>query len=153
MSRFDARRQLIVEETNAIGTAYLRLDLLPAASQPGLRDAVRDYLDSRLRVYALLPDVDAAKTEVLNSNHLQAEIWSMALAASRDQQAATMLLVPALNDMFDIATTRVLVTLIHPPPLIFYILFALSIMAAGLAGYEMGRARPADGSISSPLPA
>ena len=36
-TRFDTRRQLVVEETNAIGTAYLRLDLLPAALQPSLR--------------------------------------------------------------------------------------------------------------------
>jgi len=39
--RFDARRQLAVEETNAIGTAYLRLDLLPADKQPALRDSFR----------------------------------------------------------------------------------------------------------------
>src|SRR5947209_3690284 len=45
-SRFDARRQLVVEESNDIGTAYLRLDLLPAAAQPELRNAFRDYVDS-----------------------------------------------------------------------------------------------------------
>jgi len=37
-SRFDARRHLIIEETNAIGTAYLRLGMLPAAAQPALRE-------------------------------------------------------------------------------------------------------------------
>jgi hypothetical protein len=40
-SRFDDRRALIVEETNYIGTAYLRLDLLPASAQPALRDLFR----------------------------------------------------------------------------------------------------------------
>src|SRR5437870_4214168 len=39
--RFNTRRQLIVEETNAIGTAYLRLDLLPASAQPKLREDFR----------------------------------------------------------------------------------------------------------------
>src|SRR5215475_7969280 len=43
-SRFDTRRQLIVEETNAIGNAYLRLDLLPTDTQPALRDSFRRYL-------------------------------------------------------------------------------------------------------------
>src|SRR5262245_22835515 len=38
-ARFDARRQLIAEEANAIGTAYLRIDLLAAESQPALRAA------------------------------------------------------------------------------------------------------------------
>src|SRR3954470_7110389 len=46
-SRFDVRRQLIVEETNAIGTAYLRLDLLPTSYQPRLRDDFRSYVDAR----------------------------------------------------------------------------------------------------------
>ena len=40
-SRFDARRQLIVEEANSIGTAYLRIDLLPEATQPPLREMLR----------------------------------------------------------------------------------------------------------------
>jgi hypothetical protein len=50
-SRFDTRRQLIVEETNDIGTAYLRLDLLPADLQPALRESFRRYLDARIEVY------------------------------------------------------------------------------------------------------
>src|SRR5262245_21311708 len=53
--RFDVRRQQIVEETNAIGTAYLRLDLLPASAQPTLREMFRRYLDTRLAVYRKLP--------------------------------------------------------------------------------------------------
>jgi hypothetical protein len=44
VSRLDARRQLIVQEANAIGTAYLRLDLLPPSDQPDLRRLFRDYL-------------------------------------------------------------------------------------------------------------
>jgi hypothetical protein len=44
-SRFDTRRLLIVEETNDIGTAYLRLDLLPANAHPALRERFRRYLD------------------------------------------------------------------------------------------------------------
>src|SRR6202012_1664566 len=50
-TRYDARRRLVVEEANAIGTAWLRLDLLPAARQPALRDGFRSYLDSRLAYY------------------------------------------------------------------------------------------------------
>ena len=59
--RFDARRQLIVEETNAIGTAYLRLDMLPHAVQPALRENFRRYVDTRIEVYRKLPDIVAAK--------------------------------------------------------------------------------------------
>ena len=58
--RFETRRNLVVEEVNDIGTAYLRLDLLPPAAQPKLRDAFRRYVDSRLAFYRSLPDLDAA---------------------------------------------------------------------------------------------
>ena len=44
ITRFDGRRQLVIEETNAIGTAYLRVDLLPTGAQPALRDSFRRYL-------------------------------------------------------------------------------------------------------------
>jgi glycopeptide antibiotics resistance protein len=54
MSRFDARRQLIVNESNTISTAYLRIDLLPAADQPEIRALFREYLDPRLRAFEVL---------------------------------------------------------------------------------------------------
>lgn len=140
VSRFDQRQDLIVQEINAIGTAYLRIGLLPQESQSDLREAFRRYLDSRIAAYRILPDVDAALAEVENSDRIKGEIWSLSLAAARGSQAATMLLTPALNEMFDIATTRTLATLRHPPSLIFVMMFGLSLIAAALAGYEMARA-------------
>ena len=137
-ARFDSRRQLIVEEANAIGTAWLRLDLLPTAAQPELRDLFRRYLDTRLAVYQKLPDLQAARAEVGKANALQGEIWPRAVAAS--QQAPTPLaaqLIPALNQMFDIATTRTMAAQMHPPAVIFYMLGVLALMCALLAGYAM----------------
>src|SRR4051812_23260931 len=49
-SRYDERRMLIADEANEIGTAYLRIDLLPDSSQPELRQLFYDYVDSRLEV-------------------------------------------------------------------------------------------------------
>jgi hypothetical protein len=138
--RFDARRQLVVEETNAIGTAYLRLDLLPAAAQPPLRDSFRRYVDCRLEVYRKLPDIEAAKAELAKANALQGEIWSQAVAACRAEEAsssATMLLVPALNQMIDITTTRTMAAQMHPPLVIFAMLAVLALAGALLAGYGM----------------
>src|SRR5262245_35211929 len=62
-TRLDARRRLIVDEANAIETAYLRLDLLPPSAQPVLRDDFRRYIDARLAFYARLPDLARAKAE------------------------------------------------------------------------------------------
>jgi len=137
-ARFDSRRQLVVEEANAIGTAWLRVDLLPPAAQPELRDLFRRYLDTRLAVYQKLPDIQAALAEVGKANALQGEIWSRAVAASH--QTSTPLavqLIPALNQMFDIATTRTMAAQMHPPAVIFYMLGVLALMCALLAGYAM----------------
>jgi hypothetical protein len=74
-SRFEARRQMIVLETNAIGTAYLRLDLLPAGDQPQLREDFRSYVDARLSVYRKLPDLEASRAEMSKATVLQGQIW------------------------------------------------------------------------------
>jgi hypothetical protein len=145
-SRFDERRNLIVEETNDIGTAYLRLDLLPASAQPALRDLFRRYVDSRLEVYRKLPDLEAAMAELARSTKLQGEIWSQAVAAGRMEgvpPSAAMLLLPALNQMIDITTTRTMAAQMHPPVVIFALLFGLALGGALLAGYGMagGRSR------------
>ncbi|HSD42916.1 MAG TPA: DUF4239 domain-containing protein [Burkholderiales bacterium] len=143
-SRFDERRKLIVEEANAIGTAYLRIDLLPAAAQPDMRDSFGRYLDARLAVYRAVPDLVAVNAELARATALQQEIWRKAIAASTGSQAATMLLLPALNQMIDITTTRTMATQMHPPLILFGMLFALALLGALLAGYSMASAKVRD---------
>ncbi|MGI1660905.1 hypothetical protein ACRDNQ_01590 [Palleronia sp. KMU-117] len=143
-TRFDERRSLIVEEANDIGTAWLRLDLLPASTQPALRQLMIDYTQSRLDTYRLLPDLSAAKAQLALSQELQARIWSEATAASRtigQDTAAAMLLLPALNAMFDITTTRTMASLKHPPRSIYIILFVMCVLSGLLAGHNMGLAK------------
>ncbi|MBK8534880.1 MAG: DUF4239 domain-containing protein [Candidatus Competibacteraceae bacterium] len=139
-SRFDTRRDLIVEEANDIGTAYLRINLLPASAQAELRESFRRYVDARLEGYRKLPDIEAAKVDLAKATQLQNEIWNQAIAAGRlegAQPAATMLLLPALNQMFDITTTRTMTTQMHPPKIIFAMLFVLTLASSLLAGYGM----------------
>jgi hypothetical protein len=135
-SRFDTRRDLIVKEANAIGTAYLRLDLLPAAAQPALRDSFREYVDTRLRAYRLIPDVEAARAEFARANVLQGVIWHKAVLATADAGGgqSARLLLPALNDMFDITTTRAVAAETHVPLVIFAMLAALALVCSFLAG-------------------
>lgn len=138
-SRFDARRDLIVAETNAVGTAWLRLDLLPAP-QPEIRDSFIQYLDARLAVYRELPDIEAARAELAKATALQATIWAQAIAASQREGAspdAIKLLLPALNEMFDITTTRTMATQAHPPFVIYGMLIGLALASALLAGFGM----------------
>ena len=139
LGRFDGRRAQVVDEANAIGTAYLRIDLLPAAAQPRLREAFRSYTDARIATYKKLPDLNAASEELARSLQLQTEIWSQAIAGTRlpdSRPAAEMLVMPALNAMFDIATVRVMATQMHPPTIVFAMLIGLALASALLAGYQ-----------------
>ena len=83
LTRFDVRRGQVVDEANAIGTAYLRIDLLPPAAQPRLRETFRNYVDARIATYRKLPDLQAAQRELALSQALQADIWAQAVAATR----------------------------------------------------------------------
>jgi hypothetical protein len=135
--RFDGRRVLITEEANAIGTAWSRLDLLTADDQATLRDDFRRYLDERLDFYAKLPDEAAAAPYLERAHRLEATIWTHAVDASpRGVPGVVMLLLPALNQMFDIAEERKAALLTHPPLPIYGLLICLSLICAGLAGHH-----------------
>ncbi|WP_243366158.1 hypothetical protein [Fundidesulfovibrio soli] len=142
-SRFDHRRHLIVEEANAIGTAWLRLDVLPQSAQPAVKELFRKYLDSRLATYAAMPDVDAAQAELGRTVLLQNEIWKASVAACRTEegQRAMILVLPALNNMIDITTTRTMATLFHPPSVIFALMFGLVLGSMVMVGYDHALAK------------
>jgi hypothetical protein len=143
-SRFNEKRMLIADEVNEIGTAYLRLHLLSRQAVPVLQELFRQYVDSRLETYRRLPNMAAAEMEMAKSNNIQEEIWVEAIAATRLPDAhpsSSLLLLPALNDMFDIATTRTMVLQLHPPRIIYALLFALGLICSLLAGYRMAGAQ------------
>ena len=134
VSRFDARRELIVQETNAIGTAWLRVDLLPEAAQPQIRNDFRAYLDARLGFYKNL-DLDRAKAlhELALSEKLQTKISTESITATKQTSSAAVLtlVVGSLNEMIDITTTRTVALQTHPP-LPMYITLVLLAMASSL---------------------
>jgi len=139
LARFDARRHLVVAEANDIGTAFPRIDLLPTDAQAPMRDLFRRYLDSRIETYRKLPDTEAAQTELARSLKLQSEIWSLAVSSSQKSTTpqAMMVLLPALNAMIDITTTRTEAAILHSPPIIWVMLGTLTFACALFAGYDM----------------
>jgi len=144
LTRFDLRRAQAVDEANAIGTAYLRVDLVPAAAQPPLRESFRNYVDSRIATYRKLPDVGAARLELQRSRELQDKVWARAVSAVQMPEArreAALLLLPAVNQMLDMAATRIVATQMHPPGIIYVMLVGLALAAALLAGYQSAAER------------
>jgi hypothetical protein len=138
-TRFDMRRQLLVRETNAIGTAYLRVDLLPTAAQPKLRESFRNYVDARLAFYQKLPDMDAAALETARYTTLQRDIWTQEVAACQQSSspAVMSLAISSTNDMIDITTTRGVALRTHPPAVIYVMLLLMALAASLLAGFGL----------------
>lgn len=137
--RFEARRHLIGNETNDIGTAYLRIDVLPAGAQPEMRRMFADYVDTRIATFKTA-DLPETQTHYAESQAFQLQIWSLATKSCASADAppyCAMLLLPALNSMFDIATTRTVAVQNHPPYIIFVLLAILCLLAALLVGYDM----------------
>jgi hypothetical protein len=142
-ARLDSRRQLIIGEANAISTAYLRLDELPAADQPEMRHLFREYVDARLDAYAHIPDMKAFYQGVAQAGQLQQQIWARAVAASRNDptQNSARLVLPALNEMIDITTSRTIAINSHLPGLVFALLVWVALSSGVVAGYAMAKRR------------
>jgi hypothetical protein len=137
-SRFDGRRVLVINEANAIDAAYMRLDLLTAAAQPPLRNLFRRHVDARLDISLKLPDMDAVTSAITKASDLKNQIWQIAVKACQDSGSVqtTILLLTALNEMFDISTYRNTVRFeLHPPLIIFLMLLGSAMISACLVGY------------------
>ena len=137
-SRLEARRQMIVDETNAIGTAWLRIALLPEARQGDMRQHFVQYVDTRLAFFRDMANVDTATHDLARTNTLQGEIWSRAVTACGETSsvAATTLMLPALNTMIDLTTTGTMLAKTHLPVLIRVLLVLSPLLCAFLAGIE-----------------
>jgi len=144
-TRFEGRRALIVQEANAIGTAYLRLDLLMPDARAELQEKFRRYVDARLSAYRSR-SMEEFRTTEARALGLQGEIWSQAVIAAeakgRTGVPAAQVLLPALNEVIDISTTRTAAFENHPPSVIFAMLIVLAFLSALVAGMGMSPTHP-----------
>jgi hypothetical protein len=137
-SRLDARRQLIVNEANAIASAYARIDLLPNTEQPEVRRLFRDYLDQRIRI-SESSNEEQALSETPKATKLEQAIWSRAISATKQGAPGVPLLLPALNQMTEIASSKAIAVQTHLPALVFYFLLAAALLSGLVAGFGMAR--------------
>jgi hypothetical protein len=139
--RFEARAKSVSDEASAMHTAYLRIGLLAPSEQPVMRQIFRDYVDSRLSTYAKLPSIKSVYVAWHHSEDLQLKMWNQALASCQvtNSVSATGLVLTALNNMFEIASSRIDMIKNHPPAAIFILLIGLAFVSAFLAGYSIAK--------------
>jgi hypothetical protein len=138
-TRFDHRRELIAQEVNEIGTAWERIDLLPAEAQPAIRSGFRRFLDALLEEYAKPPNSADVLRESAALTRAQNDVWARAVAASLapSGESARLLLLPAMNEMFSIVESERLARRMHPPIAIFVMLGLTALAAALFGGYGL----------------
>ena len=134
--RFDRRKALVVEEANAIGTAWLRTDLIPEPQAARARQVLRAYAQSRLDA----ADASTRDDAIARSEKLQVELWSVTSAAAQAAPTPTVaLFVAAVNEVIDMHGRRVTAALRNPiPPTIFATLYAVAILVLAVTGYARG---------------
>ena len=139
-SRFDTRRQILLDEANAIGTTYLRAEMLPDPHRAEVRRLLRDYVDVRLGA-AQGASVDEA---IRHSEDLHGRLWAEAVAAAeKDPRSVPIgLFVQALNEVIDLHARRVTATLrSRIPTPVWVVLGGVAILAFVAMGYHIGLIR------------
>lgn len=141
-SRFDHRAELVVVEVNAIGTAWLRLDLLQPGARDDLKALMRRYVDERIASYADVSNEAAVQEALQRTQDAQTALWSRLTSALELETSLPLVssVVPAVNDMFDSAQTRILATRQHPPLAVYLMLGLLVLVSSLLAGFGMAKA-------------
>lgn len=138
-SRFEARRQILLQEANAIGTAYLRAGMLSEPMRTDARNLLREYVDVRLE--AVQPgklDQAMAKSEELHTR-----LWAVAsTAAEKEKNVITSLYIQSLNQVIDLHATRVMAGVrSRVPGIIWIVLYLLLILVMVMLGYQSGLAK------------
>lgn len=151
--RLQAKRALLLDETNAIGTVLLRADLLPEPHRNQAQAILGEYVDllldtaARGRLEMFASSTEEASLRVVagaaEAKRLHALLWQQAIQVARENPTPTnSLYLGALNDMFDLLQKRLTTAMQYRMPEVFwFVLYCLAALAMGLAGYESGLVR------------
>jgi hypothetical protein len=140
VTRFEARRQLVLEEANAIGTSYLRAQLLPPPESTDIANLVRQYLEARIQYANVSDDLDRTKARREEALRLQNEIWTRVVACAQKDPSPVRagLLLQSLNQAIDLESARWAAFQNHVPAIVIYVNGVLGLLAAILVGYAFG---------------
>jgi hypothetical protein len=141
LTRYDQRKNLEEGEANAIGTAWVRADLLPSDDALKLRAALKDYLEQRILYYVARDQEDVARTEV-QTGALQSRLWAaVAAPANAQPSAVNALAVSSINDVLNSQGYTTAAWLNRIPFAAWALLAALALFSSLLVGYEAEHAQ------------
>jgi len=141
VTRFEVRKQLVLDEANAIQTSYLRTRLIPAPDSTEIANLLREYVVVRLHYADVVDDLDQLQTTREEAEHLQNEFWTRAVAyGQKDPDPVKAgLLLQSLNQAIDLESARWMAFQNHVPPAVIYVNFVVALLATTLVGYAFGR--------------
>lgn len=148
--RFEQRRQLVVNESVAISTAYARIDLLPAAQRSKARSQLAAYAKARLSVYNDVENPWMDHQFVRQATALRGELWSLVTADVRSDSRNNgfVLAAESFDAMGDIADEQSAAINNHIPVPIIGIVILCTLLGAGLLGLTFGRVRAPNRALS-----
>lgn len=142
-SRNETRKELMVNASNAIGTVYLRTFLYDQQTGSTLRVYLKSYLDQRIDYYAVGSDIPAIRRVLVKTDELQNQLWGQVMQASRQQEnyLASLQMIPAMNEMFDLASSRLSYDRTHIPDVLLIVLTIQALAAAFANGYNSSKSQ------------
>jgi len=137
-SKFETRRQITVNEANEIGTAILRCDMYPDSVRNPLRADFKEYIEARIAYYAVGDDEEKIKQELIKAGEISDRIWKRVAhqAQNPNNLAITTQMIPAVNDMIDIVTTRDAGRISRVPRLVLFVLLGLVLISSFVLGSD-----------------
>ena len=142
--RFETRRQLVVDEANAIGTTYLRAKTLPEPRSSEIQELLRQYAALRVEIASTADDAPEKIRGMDNrTKQLHGLIWSHAAALARENPTSPVIAVflQTLNEMIDLHSKRLAAFRNRVPFSIYQVLFVVSAIILWLVGYYFGSHR------------
>lgn len=140
LSRFEARRDAVLNEANAIGTTALRARMLPDSQRTESLKLLHEYVKLRLDITSRPVSREELGAAIDRSNAIQEALWqqAMAVAAKNTSMVPTGLYIQTLNDMIDNQAKRLAALRNRVPNIVPLALFGLAAVAVAFAGYGCG---------------
>jgi hypothetical protein len=140
LSLYEARRDALLNEANAIGTTALRATLLPAPYSTECLKLLREYIQIQVDIARDTPSPSEMTSAVAHSSAIQQALWQQVkeVAAKDNAMVPTGLFIQSLNEMIDDREKHLIANANRVPNIILIALYGVAIFAGAISGYGSG---------------